>query len=75
MCKIPLENIKQFSRIREIYAKMSPKYPKMALREGEHDTKNIFQCSDHQGYAKNTCTKFHEKILIGSEVLEKHSPK
>ena len=33
------------------------------------------ECSDHQGYTKNTCTKFHEKILNSYEVLDKQCPK
>ena len=47
----------------------------MTTRNEEHDIKNSFQCSDHQGYIKNACTKFHVKILIGTEVLEENSPK
>ena len=31
--------------------------------------------SDHQGYTKNTCTKFNEKMLNSYEVLDKYCPK
>ena len=36
--------------------------------------KKLFECSVHQGYTKNICTKFHEKILNSYEVLDKHCP-
>ena len=47
--------------------------PKQSPAEGSH--KIFFECSNHQGYYKNTCKKFHEKILNSSEVLDEHSQK
>ena len=41
----------------------------------EHNIKNSFYCSDHDSHTKNTCTKFHEKILNSYEVLDKYCPK
>ena len=46
--------------------------PQQRNRNG---VKNLFQCSDCQGNIKNISTKFHEKILKGSEEIEEHTLK
>ena len=45
------------------YAKIGPRIPQNApLKRGTWCEK-IFSISDNQGYAKNACTEFHDKIL------------
>ena len=44
----------------------------MAPSRGKAWRKKFFECNDHQGYTKNTCTEFQEKILNSCEVLDKH---
>ena len=47
----------------------------MTPSKGKAWCKKFFECNDHPGYTKNTCTKFNEKILNSHEILDKHCPK
>ena len=51
--------------------KYTPEYLKMSPRKAGHDVKKKVSICDYQGYTKNTCTKFHNKIL--NSYLEKTS--
>ena len=39
-----------------------------------NDKNKECQCSERQSSATNICTKFHEKILNGSQEIEEHAP-
>ena len=57
------------------YAKIGPKIPQNYPQQRKAWCKKFFECSVHQVYTKNICTKFHEKILNSYEVLDKHCQK
>lgn len=46
---------------------MGLKYPKAPLTSRDNDVDN-----DHQSNTKNTSTKFHKKMLNGSQEIEEH---
>ena len=68
--KIPWENTWHISRI--ICQNRPKNIPKWSPAEGGHDVKKFFECSDPQGYTKNNCKKFCEKILNDSHQIKKH---